>query len=127
MNHERPNTGNCKKYGIAFGEAILMSSLPSRSQICDRVACHRLDESGFGGWADEKIKNTPRSGSAVGPKKISSTTFDNTSLPKDRTYSCLPAVAWAGQFVVNKNLVLICANLGPTSEISGTRFAHSDI
>jgi imidazoleglycerol phosphate synthase glutamine amidotransferase subunit HisH len=38
------------KEGIAFGEAIRMSSPPNRSQIEVKL------ESGFGGWADEKTK-----------------------------------------------------------------------
>jgi hypothetical protein len=33
----------------------------------------------FGGWADERIANSPRSGSAMEPKESSSTTFDNSS------------------------------------------------
>jgi hypothetical protein len=38
------------KEGIAFGDAVRMSSPPNRSQIDVNP------ESGFGGWADEKIK-----------------------------------------------------------------------
>jgi len=62
------------KEGIAFGEAVVISSPPNRSQI------EGNPESGFGGWADEKIKNSPRSGSAIRSEKISSTTFDNISI-----------------------------------------------
>ena len=65
-----------EKYGpshpgdeIAFGEAILISPPPSRSQICDRVACHRLDESGFGGWADEKIETAREAAPRLDRKK----------------------------------------------------------
>ncbi|KPK35577.1 MAG: hypothetical protein AMJ65_17295 [Phycisphaerae bacterium SG8_4] len=36
--------------GIAFGEPLLISSPPNRSQIEVKL------ESGFGGWADEKVK-----------------------------------------------------------------------
>jgi hypothetical protein len=39
-----------QKCAIAFGEAVSISSPPSRSQMYDRL------ESGFGGWADEKIE-----------------------------------------------------------------------
>jgi len=39
-----------KRDGIAFGEAVLISSPPSRSQMYGRL------ESGFGGRADEKIE-----------------------------------------------------------------------
>jgi len=55
-----------------------MSSSPSRSQICDSFVSHRLDESAFGGWPDEKIKNSPQSGSYIDPEKIQSTIYDNT-------------------------------------------------
>jgi hypothetical protein len=56
LNHDPLNIDTCKEYGIAFGEAVLKSSPPSRSQIRDAVTCHHLAEFGFGGWADEKIK-----------------------------------------------------------------------
>jgi len=39
-----------QKRGIAFGEAVSISSPPGRSQMYGRL------ESGFGGWADEKIE-----------------------------------------------------------------------
>lgn len=79
MNHDRPNIGNRKEYGIAFGEAVLISSPPSRSQIRNGVTCHRLAESGFGGWADEKIETAREAAPLLSPKKIQSTTFDNIS------------------------------------------------
>ena len=50
MNHHRPYMNGRDKEGIAFGEAVVMSSPPNRSQI------EGNPESGFGGWADEKIK-----------------------------------------------------------------------
>ena len=50
MNHHRPEMNDKDKEGLAFGEVVLMSSPPSRSQIEVKL------ESGFGGWADEKIK-----------------------------------------------------------------------
>jgi hypothetical protein len=71
LNHERLNTGNCKKHGIAFGEPVLMSSSPSRSQICGQARTRALPNLAhstslrtcFGGWAvlwtqrwDEKTK-----------------------------------------------------------------------
>jgi hypothetical protein len=36
-------------------------------------------ESGFGGWADEKIKTARQAVLLLARKKISSTTFDNIS------------------------------------------------
>ena len=67
------------EYGIAFAEAVLMSSPPSRSQIFDNVAYHRLDESGFGGWADEKIERSREAVPLFGREEIQSTTFDDIS------------------------------------------------
>lgn len=59
MNHDPLNIEGCKDYGIAFGEAVLFfQTPPSRSQIRVAVARYRPTESGFGGWADEKIKNS---------------------------------------------------------------------
>ena len=69
MNHHRPKMNGKNKEGIAFGEAVLMSSPPSRSQIDVNP------ESGFGGWADEKIKTAREAAPHLGRKKISSTTF----------------------------------------------------
>jgi hypothetical protein len=51
------------KEGLAFGEAVLMSSPPSRSQIEVKL------ESGFGGWADEKIKTAREAVLHLGRKK----------------------------------------------------------
>ncbi|MCH8121218.1 MAG: hypothetical protein IIC00_16030, partial [Planctomycetes bacterium] len=98
MNHRWLNTGRTKRYGIAFGDGFFMSSPPSRSQIGSRARCRSFAESGFGGWADEKIKTARKAvpyyrvgslqtntrpirpqPSNTEPKKISSTTFDNTS------------------------------------------------
>jgi len=79
LNHDRLNINGCKEYGIAFGEAVFMSSPPSRSQIRDAVTWHRLAESGFGGWADEKIKTAREAAPLLSPEKIQSTTFDNIS------------------------------------------------
>jgi hypothetical protein len=56
LNHHRPNMDRQKEYGIAFGEAVLTSSPPSRSQITGRPRRQSFAESGFGGWADEKMK-----------------------------------------------------------------------
>jgi len=52
-----------KEHGIAFGEAVLMSSPPSRSQMDDRL------ESGFGGRADEKIQTAREAPPLLGRKK----------------------------------------------------------
>jgi hypothetical protein len=49
LNHQRLRTDSNGTKGIAFGETTLISSPPSRSQ---KVKA----KSGFGGWADEKIK-----------------------------------------------------------------------
>jgi hypothetical protein len=62
------------KEGIAFGDAVRMSSPPNRSQIEVNP-----DESGFGGWADEKIKTAREAAPHLGWEKISYTTFDNIS------------------------------------------------
>jgi hypothetical protein len=51
------------KKGIAFGEAFLMSSPPSRSQIEVTL------KSGFGGWADEKIKTAREAAPHLGRRK----------------------------------------------------------
>jgi len=69
LNYERPNTGNCKKHGIAFGEAVLMSSPPSRSQIYGQAKRQSFAESGFGGWADEKIKTAREAAPRLARKK----------------------------------------------------------
>lgn len=68
--------GYRERCGLAFGEAVLISSPSSRSQMDAGVKHQEFAESGFGGWADE---NSPRSGFYVEPKKIPSTTFDNIS------------------------------------------------
>jgi hypothetical protein len=77
--------------GVAFGEDVSMSSPPNRSQMGGKpgttAAEKSLNQSGFGGWVDEKIE-VPREagplllaqrGQRMRPPKISSTTFDNTS------------------------------------------------
>jgi hypothetical protein len=56
LNNQWLDMGRTKQYGIAFGDGLFMSSPPSRSQIWARACRGRLPESGFGGWADEKIK-----------------------------------------------------------------------
>jgi hypothetical protein len=54
----------CKKYGIAFGEAVLsFQTPPSRSQMFSRP------ESGFGGWADEKVKTAREAAPIIEPEK----------------------------------------------------------
>jgi hypothetical protein len=63
------------KEGIAFGEPVLMSSPPSRSQI------EIKPESGFGGWADEKIKTAREAAPQLGRQK---------SHPQHLTISLLP-------------------------------------
>jgi len=73
LNHRRPKMKHKDKEEIAFDEAFLMSSPPSRSQIDVNP------ESGFGGCADEKIKTAREAAPHLGRKKISSTTFDNIS------------------------------------------------
>ena len=56
MNHCRPNIHARKAYGIAFGQAPLCPPPPARRRMPDSITSRRLHESGFGGWADEKIK-----------------------------------------------------------------------
>jgi hypothetical protein len=51
------------KEGIAFGDAVRMSSPPNRSQI------EANSESGFGGWADEKIKTAREAAPLLGRVK----------------------------------------------------------
>ena len=63
MNHHRPEMNDKDKEGLAFGEAVLMSSPPSRSQIEVKL------ESGFGGRADEKIKTAREAVLHLGRKK----------------------------------------------------------
>ena len=72
MNHDRLNKNGCKKYGIAFGEtALFFQTPPNESQMFSKP------QSGFGGWADEKIKTPREAAPNIEPEKISSTTFDN--------------------------------------------------
>jgi len=63
LNRYRLKMDRQEKCGIAFGEAASMSSAPSRSQMDTKP------EYGFGGPVDEKIKSSPRSGSATEPKE----------------------------------------------------------
>jgi len=63
LNHHRPNMKGKDKEGIAFGEAVVISSPPNRSQI------EGNPESGFGGWADEKIKTAREAAPLLGRKK----------------------------------------------------------
>ena len=78
MNHDRLNNDGRKKYGIAFGEtALSFQTPPSRSQMFGRP------QSGFGGWADEKIKTPREAAPNIELEKISSTTFDNISVLTD--------------------------------------------
>jgi hypothetical protein len=63
LNHHRPKINDEDKEGIAFGETVLMSSPPSRSQI------EIKPESGFGGWADEKIKTAREAAPHLGRKR----------------------------------------------------------
>jgi len=63
------------KEGIASGDAVLMSSPPNRSQIDVNP------ESGFGGWADEKIKPAREAAPHLGRKK---------SHPQHLTISLVP-------------------------------------
>jgi len=65
LNHDRLNKNGCKKYGIAFGEtALSFQTPPNQSQMFSKP------QSGFGGWADEKIK-TPREAAPILSRKIS--------------------------------------------------------
>jgi len=63
LNHHRPKINGKDKEGIAFGEAIRMSSPPNRSQIEVKL------ESGFGGRADEKIKTAREAAPNLSRKK----------------------------------------------------------
>ena len=55
-----------------------MSSPPSRSQMFAGDKHRDFAESGFGGWADEKIKTVREAAPMLSAKKPS-TTFDNIS------------------------------------------------
>jgi hypothetical protein len=79
LNHEPLNTGSRERYGFAFGEAVLMSSPPGRSQMCAGAKHQDFAESGFGGWADEKMKKVREAAPMLSPQKNPSTTFDNIS------------------------------------------------
>ena len=84
MNHQWFNIGSPNRCGIAVGEAIRISSPPSRSQICGQAKRQGFAESGFGGWADEKTETAVeaslirRRRSGLSRQKTS-TTFDNIS------------------------------------------------
>jgi hypothetical protein len=79
LNHHRPEMNDKDKEGLAFGEAVLMSSPPNRSQMGVCVKHKGFAESGFGGWADEKIKTVREAALMLSLKKNPSTTFDNIS------------------------------------------------
>ncbi len=72
MNHQRLRINSKDRKGIAFGEAVLMSSPSSRSQMDTRP------ESGSGGWADEMIRRAPEAAPLLSQRNAS-TTFDNIS------------------------------------------------
>ena len=76
MNHRRPNIDRQKEYGashrgdgIAFGEVVLISSPPSRSQMRAGIVRRGSAESGFGGRADEKIGTARQAAPLSGRKK----------------------------------------------------------
>jgi len=45
-----------QRYEVAFGEKYSTSSPPSRSQMLGKHHRQSFAESGFGGWADEKVE-----------------------------------------------------------------------
>jgi hypothetical protein len=47
-----------------------MSSPPSRSQMCAGAKPQDFTESGFGGWADEKMKTVREAAPMLSPKEI---------------------------------------------------------
>jgi len=56
--------------GIAFGEAVeSFQTPPSRNQMRDGVSCHRLNESAFGGWVDEKIETAREAAPLFSPQE----------------------------------------------------------
>jgi hypothetical protein len=76
LNHRRPNIDRQKEYGtthsgdgIAFGEAVLISSPPSRNQMHAGIVRRGSAESGFGGRADEKIRTARQAAPLSGRKK----------------------------------------------------------
>jgi len=86
LNHELLNTGCTKRYGLAFGETVLMSSPPNRSQMGVGVKHKGFAESGFGGWVDDKIKTVREAAPMLSSKNNPSTTFDNISAITDIDY-----------------------------------------
>ena len=69
MNYELLNMGDRQGCGLAFGEAVLRSSPPNRSQIVAGVKHWEFPESSFGGWADEKMKTVREAAPMLRPKK----------------------------------------------------------
>jgi len=63
LNHQRLKINGKDREGIAFGEPVLMSSPPSRSQMDAKP------ESGFGGWADEMIRTAREAAPLLSRKK----------------------------------------------------------
>jgi hypothetical protein len=104
-----------QKCGIAFGEAVSISSPPSRSQMYDRPTqrlAGRL-ESGFGGWADEKTEIAREAVSLTSRKKVSSTTFDNSSsLHRCTISTCSPYHLNKSQRIVKPGDMVFYKNSG---------------
>jgi len=67
-----------KGCGLAFGEAVLMSSPPSRSQIGAGIKDQPLPKSGFGGWVMKRSKRGCGAAPTLSTKNLS-TTFENIS------------------------------------------------
>jgi hypothetical protein len=76
LNHPRLKIN--RKEGLAFGETVLMSSPPSRSQIAVRP------NSGFGGWVHEKTKSAREAVPLLSRKK-SHPQHLTISLPQQHT------------------------------------------
>jgi hypothetical protein len=58
------SAGTYEKGAVAFGEAAVSSSPPSRIQINNR------HESGFGGWVDEKVETAREAVPLLSRKKV---------------------------------------------------------
>jgi len=109
LNRHRLYTETARECGIAFGEAVSISSGPSRRRIGGRV------ESGLGGRADGKSQ-TARAAFPLLGRKNPFTTFDNNieavqnQWQQNAGIPCTSSdqVSESGKFGTKENHVRIC-------------------
>lgn len=97
MNHERLSSARKDTKGIAFAEAVLMSSPSSRSQMCAGAKHQDFIESGFGGWADEKIKTVREAAPMLRSKKSHPQHLTISRIPSESPFefiSSTPTLYW---------------------------------